>query len=394
MTRKKRSKLRLPFSLSPKKIKGWKKHQEKIRFKRLGKKLFVVCGLWLVVAFLFLGYKSWKFLTKPLAQEQGSGLSPPRWNGKTQLNLLLFNINNQDDSDYHTISYSSMADVAVVTFNPAEGTLRFFVIPLEILVETEKGTYPAKKLFALGATLNPPAETGFLIDSMQGFLAVPLDGYISLRSNSRLPPSLKLRRAGKTQNSKLEGEVVDFHQQLKSPKIIFQIPQILQFAKADLKTNLSAGQSFRLLWQVRKVRFDKLSVTALPEHILSSERINTDEDVLVVNEKLLDEVITEIFAEPGIITERIKVSVKNGTKTPGLATKAARFLKNLGTGVIEIGNAETQDCEKTQILDYTGVPTSRTLQRLEDVFGVESERIEVFEARRADVEIVVGEDFQ
>jgi len=70
------------------------------------------------------------------------------------------------------------------------------------------------------------------------------------------------------------------------------------------------------------------------------------------------------------------VEVQNGTKVNGLAGRTSDKLKNSGFKVIEIGNAQTQDYEKTFIYDLSpNFEKKDTIKKLEDILGTKASSI-------------------
>ncbi len=62
--------------------------------------------------------------------------------------------------------------------------------------------------------------------------------------------------------------------------------------------------------------------------------------------------------------EQVKIEIQNGTKIEGLAYRTSVDLKNKGYKVVKIGNAQTQDYEKTVIFDLTRGSNSDALEDL------------------------------
>lgn len=66
--------------------------------------------------------------------------------------------------------------------------------------------------------------------------------------------------------------------------------------------------------------------------------------------------------------EKIKVQVRNGTATEGLAGKAAVELQEEGYEIVGIFNADSQDYDKTVIFDYTEGKQEKALENLRTKF--------------------------
>jgi LCP family protein required for cell wall assembly len=101
---------------------------------------------------------------------------------------------------------------------------------------------------------------------------------------------------------------------------------------------------------------------------------------------------------PGALMERIyTVEVLNGTTTPGLASRTAQLIRGFRYDVVNTGNAESNDYDKTEIIDRTGLPdvvnifaetiNCRNIHRDEIGNGVQGS------GQRADFTLIIGRDF-
>ncbi len=91
--------------------------------------------------------------------------------------------------------------------------------------------------------------------------------------------------------------------------------------------------------------------------------------------------------------EGARIAVQNGTAQPNFAARVAALLMQQGFQVVEFGDADRLDYERTVIVDYTG--KNLTLEQLVGDFGVTPENV-----RRSpdinsqvDIRIIVGQDF-
>ncbi len=92
--------------------------------------------------------------------------------------------------------------------------------------------------------------------------------------------------------------------------------------------------------------------------------------------------------------ENAKVSVLNGTTTPGLSTDQTNMLKSLGYQVSDPADAPTQDYQKTEIIDLTHGKKPHSLSDLEQRFGVKttSKLPAGVNPGQADFVIILGQD--
>ncbi len=96
-----------------------------------------------------------------------------------------------------------------------------------------------------------------------------------------------------------------------------------------------------------------------------------------------------------IAQENAKVSILNGTFTPGLATDKADELKSYGYNVITVDNAPTDDYGTTKIIDLSGGKKKYTINYLKKRFNVNSVSNKLPESivqGTAEIVIILGQD--
>ena len=100
----------------------------------------------------------------------------------------------------------------------------------------------------------------------------------------------------------------------------------------------------------------------------------------------------------------LRVEIQNGTKINGLALRTSEYLESLGYEVIKLGNAPTQDYQKTVIYDVTASdPSTAAASRIGELLdaGVAPALPEWVTATssqkvnsRTDILIILGQDRQ
>lgn len=358
---------RLSLSLVPQPPKKWQSYLKKQKQKRWLKNLMFTLGTIFAAGIIISVFRLGWWLGQPLGQAPSTKMEAPRWSGRQQINLLISvrcqmsNVKKDGEED----SEGDYCGFLLVSLHSTEGTLKILTFPPDLKIPDTKGTYTLPELLRLAAVQNPPQGIEFVIDSLEKYLAIPIDGYIVALSLSTFRFSLP--------TSKLGEIVTQAHRELQSPVVFLKIPMIISFIKNDIQTNLSPGQVFRGIWEIRGVRFDKLEFYELPIGLPESER-----DVFIQN----------IFEDPQIVKERLKISVKNASETPGLALQTARFIENIGGEVIEVENSKV-NTQNPKVIVYSAPKDSLTVKRLENILGVPAEWVEVAEAQRADIEVIV-----
>jgi LCP family protein required for cell wall assembly len=100
----------------------------------------------------------------------------------------------------------------------------------------------------------------------------------------------------------------------------------------------------------------------------------------------------------GVLTERIyTVEVLNGTTTTGLASRTAQLIRGFRYEVVSTGNAESNDYDKTEIIDRTGLPDvvnvfAETI-RCQNIHREETGNDAQGAGPKADFTLIIGRDF-
>jgi hypothetical protein len=111
-----------------------------------------------------------------------------------------------------------------------------------------------------------------------------------------------------------------------------------------------------------------------------------------VAELLVEATVTPVVAEKKLVRSEWTFEVLNGTKTAGLAKKAAGKLTTLGYEVIKVGNAEEADYEKVSLFvsDEMGEKSELLVADLKEEFDLMSEVGRLTDST-ASARLVVGE---
>jgi len=139
--------------------------------------------------------------------------------------------------------------------------------------------------------------------------------------------------------------------------------------KRNFKTDLS---TFDLL---------KLSIYSLKisDENIKEESLPTDEN----SQKVL---LSNLFIDEAIASEKLKIQITNATKVSGLGNKIARYLSSMGANVVLV-NSSKDTLEKSKII-YT--KESYTLKKISQVLKVPNEKGNT--SYISDILLIVGED--
>ena len=189
--------------------------------------------------------------------------------------------------------------------------------------------------------------------------------------------------------------------------LIRKAPLLYDELASGVSTNLSLDQGIRLAWLARQIPEEniKRGVIGPPEHVTFGTSPDGEEVLRPVPAQiriLRDEVFTAsgpvspvaVDADPQELMqeEEARVTVLNGTLTPGLASRTADYLTSQGVTVVNPGNA-TDLYGATNIIDYTGNPY--TVGYLVDLMEISQNNIyqRYDPASEVDVVVLLGNDW-
>lgn len=101
-----------------------------------------------------------------------------------------------------------------------------------------------------------------------------------------------------------------------------------------------------------------------------------------------------VQAEPALISSIIQLEVLNGCGVPGLATKYTGTLRNFGFDVVETGNFDHFNMEKSIVISRSG--QMENARRVARAIGIPEEQIlrEESPDYYLDVTLVIGSDYE
>ncbi len=322
---------------------------------------FALLILFILIGILFFGqlFNFTKTLFSPWTDKKENISRKYSWDGEFNINVVLHN------------KY-----ISVLSYNPKEKSITLIPLPDNIYLDVSSnlGKWQLGSVFNLGQSL-PLGSENLLARTVSSFLGIPIEGYIQLKGGlkdiqvSNLVDSLK-----------------------KGPFNIFSII-------SDFKSDLTLWELIKLKLALSSVRFDKVNIVDLQVlKILLEEKLPDGSPVLVADSVRMDGNST-YFSDSQIRQEGLTIAISNGTSHPLLAQKAARIVTNLGGNVIITSNTD-QKFDKT----YVTGKDSKTLARLAQIFNsnckkapdcgkIEPKIITELSASRAQINIILGEDF-
>lgn len=309
---------------------------------------FKIFGLVLLIfLLLFLGgvvFKSYRSVTHGL------------WDGQSQFNLVL----NPSDAKQ---------PVLIFGFNHSENSLNVLLIEPGTYIETIHGygSSRVESIYRLGELDKKGGE--LFSGSLEEYLGLPVDAFAA-ELKPPLPDIQKTGFLGKLFGSLLKGKG---------------------------KTNLTSWDLWRLWWNFKNLRQDKIILISLNQTSASQEIDLLDgTKASKIDPQRLESIISQFFIDQRLKDEDLTLTVLNGTSHLGLANKMATLVKNIGGQVISVG--ETEDIKsqisnlKCQIRSEKKFKNTYTFKKLTKIFGCQWQEGRLTD-QRADMALIAGEGY-
>jgi LCP family protein required for cell wall assembly len=149
------------------------------------------------------------------------------------------------------------------------------------------------------------------------------------------------------------------------PTLLTKAPSMYQELSAGIRTNLSLDQMVSLgmlALQIPKAGIqkgviappDQVTLESLPDgaQVLKPvpDRIRELRDQIFTNTSAVGPSVTEENPAEGARLEAARISVRNGSGMEGLASQTADYFKAQGLNIVEIGNADRLDYDKSLLI--------------------------------------------
>ena len=152
--------------------------------------------------------------------------------------------------------------------------------------------------------------------------------------------------------------------------------------------NITRFSAIKLWWQLKSLRAENIKITDLTAG--NSEKLTVDgQKVLGVDESFLNNNIQKFSESDDVISEHLKVIVKNPGKNRLVSQLAAGFVNNTGADLREV-REEGPMVDETTI--YTDEGGSKTARYLATIFDCDIKRLPESE-NQGTVMVVLGADF-
>ena len=184
-------------------------------------------------------------------------------------------------------------------------------------------------------------------------------------------------------------------EQMLTPEALLKVPSLLSVVKENVSTDMDGTQLMRLATWASRLSRDNVKMVMLPGEFSAgrfpvSYWLADSEKAHALGRRLLRPASAPTDAKAS--RAGYKLTVLNGTHSPGLAKQAASALEAAGWSVWSVGDAPRRDHEKTRIIAQTG--QDQWSPELGKHLGVTPESVSAsIGDLTTDFTIIVGKDF-
>ncbi len=147
------------------------------------------------------------------------------------------------------------------------------------------------------------------------------------------------------------------------------IPNALIQVPADFPEEEDFAKTMsNIAWRYNFVTSD-ITIYDIGKLLFSSKNVplanKTNEELVLPNKEIqIDRVISDLFTDDSILSEKVSIQIINASEVPGMGKRLERVLSNMGANVVAVSTAGTS--EKSSKIQYFGEETY-TLQRIKDI---------------------------
>jgi polyisoprenyl-teichoic acid--peptidoglycan teichoic acid transferase len=175
---------------------------------------------------------------------------------------------------------------------------------------------------------------------------------------------------------------------MRDPAIVVHLPALLGVIKDNVRTDMPFGKLYDLALGMHSVSSESVHSAVLPVDV----GWTNGESVLFAQseaQKVIRKYLVAGYGN-GFDPSNVRVTVENGSGTPGAASAVADFLRQRGFNVVETRNAKTFDNVKTTIKTADESVAGEVAKELQ----IKNPQIAVGPVDGVDVVIVVGRDYR
>jgi LCP family protein required for cell wall assembly len=375
---------------------------------------------------------------------------PDPWDGESRVNVLVMGL---DYRDWEVGDIPRTDTMILFTFNPLDNSAGMISIPRDLWVSIPGFDYgKINTAYYLGEAFNLPGGGAALAaKTVEELLGVPVQYYAQIdfqafvdfvdhiegvKIEFKEPMILDRRGDNNTveieagihtlpgeyalayiRTRKTEGGDFDRAQRQQElilairdrilefdmmPKLVANAPKIYNDLAAGIKTNMSLNDAIKLGWSVLDVNREEIDHVVISNEYINFGKSPDGLDILrAIPDKirvLRDEVfgngavlgpVAEGNLEELVVEEGARISLRNGSYQPGLATQTAAWMTEQGFNIVE--EANTEYSVTTQIYVYNAVPYA--IKWVSDTMDVTSNSIYYYydPSQAYDIVVILGD---
>ncbi len=285
--------------------------------------------------------------------------------------IIFYFINQKDKGRFNLVIVNN--PLVLISLEREREEAIIVTIPGDVYIESSrgKGKVKADSLFKLDSVSGIKGK--LFRESLREFLGMPIDGFLKTDTNFNF-------------------DNIDDFIKFKNEISILSLENPFRFLYSSAKTNLFFLSLEKFLFQLNKVRTDKITFIDLyKENLFTKEELADGSQVLNIDKSILDGTIKNSFYEWVILKEDLSISVLNGSNGSGLATSAYRIITNSGGKVIVVSESPVKT-DKCVIEVNNNNKNTYTVKRYKDIFNCNINTIE--QNGRTDITITVGSEYK
>lgn len=386
--------------------------------------------------------------------QAASGPTPEPWDGASRVNILIMGLDYRDWEAGETPRTDTMIIFTIDPLSKTAGLFSIPRDMWVSIPGFDHGKI--NTAYYLGETYNVPGGgPGLAMETVEHFLGVPINYYaqidfkafvdfidelggldIHIYDDITVDPigpgnTVKLREGvqcldgatilgyartrytdgGDFDRSKRQQHVImAIREQILTwnmlPELIAKSPALYQKLSQGVRTNLSLQQTVQLALLAQDIPAKNIAQVVIPPDVVYQ---GMSPDGLSIIIPIPDEIRLlrdQVFTTGGPVgrtaeeadllssaqAEQARISIQNGTQTPGLASRTAEYLRSQGLNIVEETNAD-QVYNTTTIIIYDGTPY--TIDYLATLMSVPTSHIyNRYEPdTHADVVVIIGNNW-
>lgn len=203
-------------------------------------------------------------------------------------------------------------------------------------------------------------------------------------------------------NERRQNIVVAFLSALNRNYSTIFTKQNFKFYSKYFSANIDNAGLYELLQEVANIDSERI----VPQSVTGTRRIVDGKELIFpyYDGQLIKDVVMQtvnsLVSESGTLSSRVYVlEIKNGTTTQGLAHNTSALLRSAGYDVLRTLNADSNNIEKTEIIDHIGNPEAvKSLGNFIRCTNITEEEIDlnveyVDSSQNVDFTLILGSDF-